>query len=469
MPVDQEALRQIKEQERYDFQTEIDYSHRSRRGIGQDVVREISALKSEPEWMLDFRLKALDIFFDMPMPTWGVDLEALDFEQFYYFMRATPTKQRSWDDVPEAIKDTFEKLGIPEAERKYLAGVETQMDSEAVYSSLKEEWERHGIIFVDMDTAVREHSDLVRAHISKVVPPRDNKFAALNSAFWSGGSFVYVPPGVDVEIPLQAYFRINAQSLGQFERTIIIADEGSNVHYIEGCTAPQYTEAALHTGVIEIFVKKGAHARYTTIQNWSRNVYNLVTQRAVVDEDGLMEWVDGNLGSGVTMKYPAVLLRGPRARGEVLSIAFAGDGQHYDAGAKAIHLAPHTSSMITSKSISKGDGHSGFRGLVRIARGAEGAQSKVVCDALLLDPASRSDTYPYIDVNEDNAKVEHEATVSKVSEDQLFYLMSRGLTEQQASAIIINGFLEPFVKELPMEYAVELNRLVQLQMEGSVG
>lgn len=469
MPVDQEALRQIKEQERYDFQTEIDYSHRSRRGIGQDVVREISALKSEPEWMLDFRLKALDIFFDMPMPTWGVDLEALDFEQFYYFMRATPTKQRSWDDVPEAIKDTFEKLGIPEAERKYLAGVETQMDSEAVYSSLKEEWERHGIIFVDMDTAVREHSDLVRAHISKVVPPRDNKFAALNSAFWSGGSFVYVPPGVDVEIPLQAYFRINAQSLGQFERTIIIADEGSNVHYIEGCTAPQYTEAALHTGVIEIFVKKGAHARYTTIQNWSRNVYNLVTQRAVVDEDGLMEWVDGNLGSGVTMKYPAVLLRGPRARGEVLSIAFAGDGQHYDAGAKAIHLAPHTSSMITSKSISKGDGHSGFRGLVRIARGAEGAQSKVVCDALLLDPASRSDTYPYIDVNEDNAKVEHEATVSKISEDQLFYLMSRGLTEQQASAIIINGFLEPFVKELPMEYAVELNRLVQLQMEGSVG
>ncbi len=469
MSVDQEALRQIKEQERYDFQTEIDYSHRSRRGIGQDVVREISALKSEPEWMLDFRLKALDIFFDMPMPTWGVDLEALDFEQFYYFMRATPTKQRSWDDVPEAIKDTFEKLGIPEAERKYLAGVETQMDSEAVYSSLKEEWERHGIIFVDMDTAVREHSDLVRAHISKVVPPRDNKFAALNSAFWSGGSFVYVPPGVDVEIPLQAYFRINAQSLGQFERTIIIADEGSNVHYIEGCTAPQYTEAALHTGVIEIFVKKGAHARYTTIQNWSRNVYNLVTQRAVVDEDGLMEWVDGNLGSGVTMKYPAVLLRGPRARGEVLSIAFAGDGQHYDAGAKAIHLAPHTSSMITSKSISKGDGHSGFRGLVRIARGAEGAQSKVVCDALLLDPASRSDTYPYIDVNEDNAKVEHEATVSKISEDQLFYLMSRGLTEQQASAIIINGFLEPFVKELPMEYAVELNRLVQLQMEGSVG
>jgi Fe-S cluster assembly protein SufB len=464
-----EELRDIKGQERYDFRTEIDYAHRSRRGIGEDVVREISKVKGEPQWMLDFRLKALDVFFQMPMPTWGVDLGALDFEEFYYFMRATPQNQRKWEDVPGAIKDTFEKLGIPEAERKYLAGVETQMDSESVYSSLKEEWERHGIIFVDMDTAVQEYGDLVQAYISTVVPIQDNKFAALNSAFWSGGSFVYVPPGVDVEIPLQAYFRINAQSLGQFERTIIIADEGSNVHYIEGCTAPQYTEAALHTGVIEIFVKKGAHARYTTIQNWSRNVYNLVTQRAIVEEEGLMEWVDGNLGSGVTMKYPAVILRGRRARGEILSIAFAGDGQHYDAGAKAIHLAPETSSIITSKSISKGDGRSGFRGLVRVTRGAEGAQSKVVCDALLLDSESRSDTYPYIDVSEDAAKVEHEATVSKISEDQLFYLMSRGLSEEQASAIIINGFLEPFVKELPMEYAVELNRLIQLQMEGSVG
>ncbi len=464
-----EELRGIKDRDEYDFRTEIDYAHKSRRGIGEDVVREISALKNEPQWMLDFRLKALDAFLDMPMPTWGVDLGTLDFEQFYYFMRATPTKQRSWDDVPAAIKDTFEKLGIPEAERKYLAGVETQMDSESVYSSLKAEWEAHGIIFVDMDSAVRDHSELVQAHISKAVPVRDNKFAALNSAFWSGGSFVYVPAGVNVEIPLQAYFRINAQSLGQFERTIIIAEEGSNVHYIEGCTAPQYTEAALHTGVIEIFVKKGAHARYTTIQNWSRNVYNLVTQRAIVDEDGLMEWVDGNLGSGVTMKYPAVVLRGPRARGEVLSIAFAGDDQHYDAGAKAIHLAPDTSSMITSKSISKGNGRSGFRGLVRVVHGAERAQSKVVCDALLLDRESRSDTYPYIDASEDNVRIEHEATVSKISEDQLFYLMSRGLSEAQASAIIINGFLEPFVKELPMEYAVELNRLVQLQMEGSVG
>jgi Fe-S cluster assembly protein SufB len=469
MPANQDALRDIKEQERFDFRTEIDYTHQSRRGIGVDVVREISALKNEPQWMLEFRLKALDTFFDMPMPAWGVDLGALDFEQFYYFMRATPASERSWDEVPDAIKDTFEKLGIPEAERKYLAGVETQMDSESVYSSLKAEWEQQGIIFVDMDSAVQTYPELVQAHISKVVPIRDNKFAALNSAFWSGGSFVHVPAGVDVEIPLQAYFRINAQSLGQFERTIIIAEEGSNVHYIEGCTAPQYTEAALHTGVIEIFVKKGAHARYTTIQNWSRNVYNLVTQRAVVDEDGLMEWVDGNLGSGVTMKYPAVILRGARAHGEVLSIAFAGDDQHYDAGAKAIHLAPDTSSIITSKSISKGNGRSGFRGLVRVGRGAERAQSKVVCDALLLDPVSRSDTYPYIDVNEDDVKIEHEATVSRISEDQLFYLMSRGLSETQASAMIINGFLEPFVKELPMEYAVELNRLIQLQMEGSVG
>ncbi len=469
MSANQDALRDIKEQERYDFRTEIDYTHKSRRGIGEDVVREISALKNEPEWMLDFRLKALDVFFQIPMPTWGVDLGALDFEQFYYFMRATPASERSWDDVPEAIKDTFEKLGIPEAERKYLAGVETQMDSESVYSSLKAEWEEHGIIFVDMDTAIQTYPELVQAHISKAVPIRDNKFAALNSAFWSGGSFVYVPPDVDVEIPLQAYFRINGQSLGQFERTIIIAEEGSNVHYIEGCTAPQYTEAALHTGVIEIFVKKGAHARYTTIQNWSRNVYNLVTQRALVDEDGMMEWVDGNLGSGVTMKYPAVILRGPRAHGEVLSIAFAGDDQHYDAGAKAIHLAPDTTSIITSKSISKGNGWSGFRGLVRVAHGAERAQSKIVCDALLLDHDSRSDTYPYIDVNEDDVQVEHEATVSKISEDQLFYLMSRGLSEAQASAIIINGFLEPFVKELPMEYAVELNRLIQLQMESAVG
>jgi len=831
-------LRDIKEQDRYNFTTDIDYAQQTRRGIGADVVRKISEYKGEPQWMLDFRLKALDVFNSKPMPKWGVDLGELDFEQFYYYMRATPEKARTWEDVPESIKDTFEKLGIPEAERKYLAGVETQMDSESVYSSLKEEWEKHGIIFVDMDTAVREYPDLVREHISRIVPIGDNKFAALNSAFWSGGSFVYVPKGVDVEIPLQAYFRINAQNLGQFERTIIIADEGSSVHYIEGCfiagahvltdeaekpietikvgdkvlthkghyrkvyhimhrpykgkiytiryfgdssrtlqvteehpllvvkrkrrrernrifeaewvmaeqvakgdylvipirkepqeiiappsvkiqirpqgyaqaiekevafpqepgfyrllgyffaeghisnehyltltfgaheteyiadaqtlithywqkppilnqeylnertlvlcstkvarafaytfgstatdkhiplwalmsplsciaelvrgmwcgdgsydakknmfrynsishnlaygfrdmllrlgipasinvykrkpprqlmytvvissphnakfgalvgvnapngslsgspfhlthdylyvpirsidvseleaevynfsveedesyicegvvshncTAPQYSTAALHTGVIEIFVKKGAHARYTTIQNWSRNVYNLVTQRAVVEEDGAMEWVDGNLGSGITMKYPAVVLRGERAHGEILSIAFAGHDQHYDAGAKAIHLAPNTTSVITSKSISKDNGRADYRGLVRVNQGAENAQSKVQCDALLLDPQSQTSTYPYMDVHEDRVWIEHEATVSKISEDQLFYLMSRGLSEERAAAMIVNGFLEPFIKELPMEYAVELNRLINLQMEGSVG
>ncbi len=469
MATNHDALRTIKDQSQYDFTTEIAYTHQMQRGLSEDIVRQISALKGEPQWMLDFRLKALDTFLRMPMPNWGPDLAGLNFDDFIYYVRPTEHKARDWDDVPDDIKATFERLGIPEAERSFLAGVEMQMDSEAVYGSLKEEWERQGIIFVDMDTAVREYSDLVQQYISTVVPIGDNKFAALNSAFWSGGSFVYVPPRVEVEIPLQAYFRINLQGLGQFERTIIVADEGSRVHYIEGCTAPQYSQAALHTGVIEILVKKGAHARYTTIQNWSRNVYNLVTQRAVVEEAGSMEWVDGNLGSGITMKYPTVVLRGAGARGEVMSIAFAGDGQHYDAGGKALHLAPNTTSVMTSKSISKGNGRSGFRGLVRVNKGAAGAQAKVVCDALLLDPESRSDTYPYIDVNEDDVRVEHEATVSKISEDQLFYLMSRGLSEEQASAMIINGFLEPFVKELPMEYAIELNRLVQLQMEGGVG
>ncbi|MCD4737828.1 MAG: Fe-S cluster assembly protein SufB [Anaerolineae bacterium] len=469
MTTNHDDLRQLKDQSQYDFTTTYEYVHRSHKGIGADIVREISAIKDEPQWMLDFRLRALDIFFKKPLPTWGPDLSSLDFEEFYYYVRPTESKARSWDEVPDEIKDTFEKLGIPEAERKFLAGVETQLDSEAVYGSLKKEWENQGIIFVDMDTAVREYPELVRAHIGRVVPIADNKFSALNSAFWSGGSFVYVPPGVQVDIPLQAYFRINAQSLGQFERTIIIADEGSSVHYIEGCTAPQYSTAALHTGVIEIFVEKGAHARYSTIQNWSRNVYNLVTQRAVVAEDGRMEWVDANLGSGITMKYPAVILKGPRAHGEVLSIAFAGAGQHYDAGAKAIHLAPYTTSIINSKSISKDTGRSGYRGLVKVAKGANGVKSKVECDALLLDPGSRSDTYPYIDVHEDDVQIEHEASVSKISEEQLFYLMSRGLSREQAAVMIVNGFLEPFIKELPMEYAVELNRLVALQMEGSVG
>jgi Fe-S cluster assembly protein SufB len=469
MASNHDDLRGLKDQSQYDFTTAVDYAHRARKGIGEDIVREISAVKGEPEWMLNFRLKALETFFKIPMPAWGADLGELDFEEFYYYMRPVKTKARTWDEVPEAIKETFDRLGIPEAERKFLAGVETQMDSESVYSSLKEEWESHGIVFVDMDTAVQEYPELVRKHISTAVPVADNKFAALNSAFWSGGSFVYVPPGVNVEIPLQAYFRINAQSLGQFERTIIIADEGSDVHYIEGCTAPQYSAAALHTGVIEIFVKEGAHTRYSTIQNWSRNVYNLVTQRAVVEAEGSMEWVDGNIGSGITMKYPAVVLRGPRAHGEILSIAFAGDGQHYDAGGKAIHLAPNTTSVITSKSISKGNGRSGYRGLVKVTPGSIGARSRVECDALLLDPESRSDTYPYIDVQEDDVQIEHEASVSKISEDQLFYLMSRGLSEEKAAVMIVNGFLEPFIKELPMEYAVELNRLIELQMEGSVG
>lgn len=462
-------LRELKDQSEYDFITDFKYVHRSRRGIGAEVVREISAIKEEPAWMLDFRLEALEIFLAKPVPTWGPDLSSLDFEEFYYYLRPTETKARSWDEVPEGIKDTFEKLGIPEAERKFLAGVETQLDSETVYGSLKKEWEEQGIIFVDMDTAVREYPELVRANIGKVVPVADNKFSALNSAFWSGGSFVYVPPGVQVGIPLQAYFRISSQSLGQFERTIIIADEGSSVHYIEGCTAPQYTTAALHTGVIEISVKEGAHARYSTIQNWSRNVYNLVTQRAVVAADGQMEWVDANLGSGITMKYPTVILAGPRAHGEVLSIAFAGAGQHYDAGGKAIHLAPNTTSIINSKSISKDNGRSGYRGLVKVVKGAHGVKAKVECDALLLDPGSRSDTYPYIDVYEDDVQVEHEASVSKINEEQLFYLMSRGVSEEQAAVMIVNGFLEPFIRELPMEYAVELNRLVALQMEGSVG
>ncbi len=464
-----EELRRLKEEYRYDFKTEADYVYKAPPGINEEVVREMSALKNEPEWMLEFRLKALETFLKMPMPTWGPDLSNIDFESFIYYLKPTEQQAHSWDEVPEAIKETFDRLGIPEAERKFLAGVGAQFESEAVYHSLKQEWERQGIIFVDTDTAVQEYPELVRKYIGTLVPINDNKFAALNSAFWSGGSFVYVPAGVQVAIPLQAYFRINAQSIGQFERTIIIAEEGSKVHYIEGCTAPQYTTASLHTGVIEIFVGKGAYVRYTTIQNWSNNIYNLVTQRSIVDEEGTMEWVDGNIGSKVTMKYPAVVLKGRKAHGEVLSIAFAGDGQHQDAGAKAIHLAPETTSIITSKSISKGLGRSSYRGLVKINKGAKDAKSKVVCDALLLDEHSRSDTYPYMEINEDDVAVEHEATVSKISEDQLFYLMSRGLSEGEASAMIVNGFIEPFVKELPMEYAVELNRLVQLQMEGSVG
>jgi Fe-S cluster assembly protein SufB len=439
------------------------------RGLTPEIVRQISAHKGEPAWMLDFRLKAYDIFRAKPMPAWGADLSTIDFENIYYYLKPAEQNSRSWDDVPVDIKNTFEKLGIPEAERKYLAGVGAQYESEVVYHSLHKDLESKGVVFLDTDQALREKPELFRQYWATVIPANDNKFAALNSAVWSGGSFIYVPPGVKIELPLQAYFRINAQNMGQFERTLIIVDEGAYVHYVEGCTAPTYSSDSLHSAVVEIIVKRGGRCRYTTIQNWSANVYNLVTKRAVADTDATMEWVDGNLGSKITMKYPAVILKGERARGEVLSIAFAGRGQHQDAGGKITHMAPNTSSVITSKSISKDGGRASYRGLLRVNKGAHGARSKVVCDALLLDEESRSDTYPYINIGENDVDVGHEATVSKIGEEQLFYLMSRGLSEAEASAMIVAGFVEPITKELPLEYAVELNRLIQLQMEGSVG
>ena len=468
---DKELLEGIKEDyaERYGFHDEIEYRFRPRKGLDHEIIDMISDIKGEPDWMREFRHKALDIFWSKPMPTWGADLSGIDFDDMYYYIRPTDRQAHSWDEVPEEIKRTFDRLGIPEAERKFLAGVGAQYDSEVVYHSLKEQWEAQGIIFLDTDTALKEHPDLFREYFATVVPPNDNKFAALNSAVWSGGTFIYVPPGVHVDIPLQAYFRINAQNLGQFERTLIIADEGSFVHYVEGCTAPIYSTESLHAAVVEIIVKKGARVRYSTIQNWSHNVYNLVTKRAVAYEGATMEWVDGNLGSKVTMKYPAVILRGPHAHGEVLSIAFAGKGQHQDAGAKIIHAAPYTTSRVISKSISKDGGRASYRGLLKITRGAHHAKANVVCDALLLDPQSRSDTYPYIEVAEDDVEIGHEASVSKIGEEQLFYLMSRGLSEEEATAMIVAGFIEPMTKELPMEYAIELNRLIQLQMEGSIG
>jgi len=455
---------------KYGFRDPTDkYTYKSRKGLDADVVREISALKNEPEWMREFRLRALKIFEQKPMPTWGGDLSELDFDDIYYYVRATEGQSRSWEDVPEEIRKTYERLGIPEAEQKFLAGVKAQYESEVVYGSLKKELADKGVIFTDTDTAVREHPELVREYFGTVVPPGDNKFAALNSAVWSGGSFIYVPPGVQIEFPLQAYFRINVENMGQFERTLIILDEGASLHYVEGCTAPVYRSESLHAAVVEVVVKRGARCRYSTIQNWSNNVFNLVTKRAKVYGDALMEWVDGNLGSKLTMKYPAAFLLEPGARGEMLSIAFAGKGQHQDAGAKMVHLAPHTYSRIVSKSISKGGGRSSYRGLVKVVRGAHHCRANVVCDALILDPYSRSDTYPYIQVEEDNVAIEHEASVSKIAEEQLFYLMSRGLTESEASSMIVTGFVEPLVKELPMEYAVELNRLIELQMEGAVG
>jgi Fe-S cluster assembly protein SufB len=442
----------------------------ARRGLDEDVVRDISGRKSEPEWMTKLRLKSLRLFDKKPMPHWGSDLSGIDFQNIKYFVKSTEKQATTWDELPEDIKATYDRLGIPEAEKQRLiAGVAAQYESEVVYHQIREDLEEKGVIFVDTDTGLREHEDIFREYFGSVIPPGDNKFAALNTAVWSGGSFIYVPPGVHVDIPLQAYFRINTENMGQFERTLIIADEGSYVHYVEGCTAPIYKSDSLHSAVVEIVVKKGARVRYTTIQNWSNNVYNLVTKRATCEAGATMEWVDGNIGSKVTMKYPAVFLMGEHARGETLSIAFAGEGQHQDAGAKMVHAAPHTSSSIVSKSVARGGGRTSYRGLVQIMDGAEGSKSTVRCDALLVDDISRSDTYPYVDVREDDVQMGHEATVSKVSDDQLFYLMSRGMSEEEAMAMIVRGFVEPIARELPMEYALELNRLIELQMEGAVG
>jgi len=462
-------LAKAKSEYKYGFFDEVEYEFTPRKGLDAEVVNMISDIKSEPKWMRDFRLKALDIFFSKPLPTWGADLSSLNFDDIYYYLKPKAEKGRTWDDVPEKIRRTFERLGIPEAERKFLAGVEAQYDSEVVYTNLKRDWERQGVIFMTTDDALKEHPELFKEYFGTVVPPDDNKLAALNSAVWSGGSFIYVPPGVSVEIPLQAYFRINSKHAGQFERTLIIADEGSFVQYVEGCTAPVYTTDALHSAVVEIIVKKGARVRYTTIQNWSTDVYNLVTKRAVAYEDATMEWVDGNLGSKVTMKYPAIYMVGRGARGEVLSIAFAGTGQHQDAGAKLVHAAPNTSGRITSKSISIGTGRATYRGLVKAYPGATGIKCNVECDALLLSPEARTDTYPYIEVAEEYAQIGHEARVSRLNEEQIFYLMSRGLPKEEAIAMIISGFIEPITRELPLEYAVEMNRLIQLEMEGSVG
>src|SRR6476619_6927503 len=453
---------------KYDFHTDSKPIFKARKGVDAQIVNQISDMKDEPDWMRDFRLKSLEIFNSKPMPRWGGNI-GINFQDIYYYLKPADHQGKTWDDVPEEIKKTFDRLGIPEAEKKFLSGVKAQFESEVIYGSLKEDLAKKGVIFTDTDSAIREHPDLVRQYLATVIPADDNKFAALNSAVWSGGSFIYVPKGVKIDFPLQAYFRINAERMGQFERTLIIVDEGASVHYVEGCTAPMYSSESLHSAVVEIVVKRGARCRYTTIQNWANNIYNLVTKRAVAYEDALMEWVDGNLGSRLTMKYPAVYMIGKGARGEILSIAFAGKGQHQDAGGKVVHAAPYTSSRIISKSISKNGGRASYRGLLKVADGAKGSKSNVVCDALILDPRSRSDTYPYIEIDEDDVKIGHEASVSKIGEEQLFYLMSRGLSEAEASTLIVSGFIEPLVKELPMEYAVEMNKLIQLQMEGSVG
>ena len=445
------------------------YVFKTEKGLSKSVIGQISAIKKEPEWMYEFRMNALAQYEKMPIQEWGPDLKDLDLNDLYYYVRPMEQQESSWDDVPGDIKNTFDRLGIPEAEQKFLAGVGAQYESEMVYHSIQEQLAKQGVIFLSIEEGLRQYPELFKDYFGKAVPINDNKFAALNSAVWSGGSFVYIPKNVHVDLPLQAYFRLNMASIGQFERSIIIADEGSQVHYVEGCTAPQYSRNSFHSGVIEIFVKKGARVRYTTIQNWSTNVYNLVTQRAIVSEKGTMEWVDSNLGSKTTMKYPSCYLMGAGAHGEILSMAFAGPGQDQDAGGKMLHLAPNTSSKITSKSISKGGGRSSFRGLLYVKKGATNSRANIVCDALILDPISRSDTYPTIESAESQVLISHEASVSKVSDEQLFYLKSRGLSDEEATTMVVSGFIEPLVKELPMEYAVEMNRLIQLQMEGSVG
>ena len=469
-PSESELVALISENDdQYGFSDPESYVLKSKEGLDRSVVEQISHSKGEPQWMLEFRLRALEHYEKRPMPNWGPDISGLDLDKIFYYVKPTELSSGSWDDVPDNIKKTFDRLGIPEAEQKFLAGVGAQYESEMVYHQVQEHLEKQGVIFLSIEDGLRQHPELFREYFSTVIPIEDNKFAALNSAVWSGGSFVYVPPGVKVDMPLQAYFRLNTARIGQFERSLIIADEGAQLHYVEGCTAPQYTTASLHSGVIEIIVKKGARVRYTTIQNWSKNVYNLVTQRSMVYENATMEWVDANMGSHVTMKYPSCYLVGEGAHGENLSMAFAAEGQVQDVGAKMLHFAPNTSSKITSKSISKGGGRSSYRGLVKVNEGAVNVRSNVVCDALLLDAASQSDTYPYIEVDEKDVSLGHEASVSRVGEEQLFYLMSRGLSEEEANTMVVSGFIEPLVKELPMEYAVEMNRLIQLQMEGSIG
>jgi len=455
---------------KYDFKDSTEmYVHLSKKGLSKDTVREISKLKDEPEWMLDFRLRAYDVFMKKPMPQWGGDLNKIDFQNIYYYAKASEKTEKNWDDVPENVKNTFDKLGIPEAEKKFLAGVGAQYESEVVYHSLREDLAKQGVLFLDTDTALKEQPELFKKYFAKIIPPEDNKFAALNSAVWSGGSFIYIPPGVKVDMPLQAYFRINAENIGQFERTLIIADEGSEVHYIEGCTAPVYSSESLHVAVVELLAHKDAKLRYTTIQNWSNDVYNLVTKRAYAYEGATVEWIDGNIGSKLTMKYPGIYLMGRKAYGETLSVAFAGKNQHQDTGAKMVHLAPDTTSKITSKSVSRANGRSTYRGLLKVAKGATNVKATVRCDALLLDDTAKTDTYPYMEIDQEDATVTHEATVGKIGDEQIFYLMSRGFSEEEALSLIVNGFMEPFTKELPMEYAVELNRLIRLEMDNSVG